>query len=54
MEGEEENSAAAALQIYLDEWIIGDNHYNGIFSISRYINNDIGADDWTYEYRDFY
>ena len=58
---EEENGSdsadyrtAASLQIYLDEWIVGENHYNGIFSINRYVDNYIGGEEWSYEYKNFY
>ncbi len=45
---------SANLEIYLNDWTVGENRYNGIFTIDRYVDSSIGADIWIYGYRDFY
>lgn len=51
MEGE----GYARLEIYLNNWTVGENDYNGIFSIDRYV--DFGGtglgESWTYGMRCF-
>lgn len=41
------------LQIMLNGLEVGEERYDGMFAIDRYVDTNIGADVWTYQYNDY-